>query len=201
MTEADRTCLLHGPYVPPPVRKGNRAFCLYRSCDVVVTGWTDAPIPWPRCRALHHRGGSGLLVTAELRRAILSESAAALKHWLGVGTKAVWAWRKSFGVSRTGTDGSRRLHRASSEKGAARTRGKALPAEQVERRRPTRAPGLAEYLRGKRWAGTGWTAEQLALLGTVPDDVVAARFGRSENAVRVWRGRLGIPPFQGRPAS
>jgi hypothetical protein len=149
MTAADRTRLLHGPYVPPPLGKGDRAFCLYRDSDVVVTGWTAASLSWPRCRALHHRGGSGLLVTTELRRAILSELAAALQDWLEVGTKAVCAWRKAFDVSHTGTSCSRRLHRAASEKGADRTRGKVLPAEQVERRRSARTLGLAEYM---RWA-------------------------------------------------
>jgi hypothetical protein len=33
----------------------------------------------------------------------------------------------------------------------------------------------------------------MALLGTLPDDELAARFGRSENAMRVRRGKLGIP--------
>jgi hypothetical protein len=121
MTGADRVKLLHGPYRPPRLRKGDRTFCLYRDADVVVTSWTDARIPWPRCRALHCRGGSGLLVTDELRRAILSESAAALHHWFGVGDSAVWAWRRAFGVTKYGTEGSRRLHRAASERGARKT--------------------------------------------------------------------------------
>jgi hypothetical protein len=54
------TALLAGPYTPPPLRKGDRETCLYRDCLVVVTSWTAAPIPWPRCRRLDcTKGGSG----------------------------------------------------------------------------------------------------------------------------------------------
>jgi hypothetical protein len=41
MTDADRVKLLHGPDRPPRLRKGDRAFCLYRDADVVVTSWTE----------------------------------------------------------------------------------------------------------------------------------------------------------------
>jgi hypothetical protein len=41
--------------------------------------------------------------------------------------------------------------------------------------------------------GPRWTAEQLALLGTLPDAEVAGRTGRTPNAVRLMRERLGIP--------
>src|SRR5262249_59143650 len=41
--------LLAGPYTPPPLRRGERTFCLYRDADVTVTSWTSAPISWPRC--------------------------------------------------------------------------------------------------------------------------------------------------------
>jgi hypothetical protein len=49
--------LLFGPYHAPPLRRGDRATCLYRDADVVVTSWTGAPIPWPRCRRLDGHGG------------------------------------------------------------------------------------------------------------------------------------------------
>jgi hypothetical protein len=194
MTDADRCRLLHGPYRPPRLRKGGRAFCLYRDADVVVTSWTDARIPWPRCRALHCRGGSGLLVTEELKRAILSESAAALQHWFGVGESAVWAWRRAFGVSKYGTDGSRRLNRAASERGARKTRGVPLSAGQVEvRRRNARRLNLARYVQP-----CPRPAEERALLGTMPDEELGSRIGRPGNAVRVKRGTLGIPTYRDR---
>src|SRR5262245_61476006 len=121
--------LLAGPYTPPPVRRGDRATCLYRDADVVITSWTAAPLAWPRCRRLEgHGGGSGLLVTEELVRAIRSESAAALKHWFGVSTHTVWSWRRAFGVQgHWGTPGSRRLHQELSARGAAATRGRPQP--------------------------------------------------------------------------
>jgi hypothetical protein len=81
------TRLRFGPYSPPQFGQDDRTFSLYRDSDVVITSWTDARIPWPRCRAVESRGGSGLLVTEELKRAILSEAAIALKFWFGVSTR------------------------------------------------------------------------------------------------------------------
>jgi hypothetical protein len=46
---------------------------------------------------------------------------------------------------------------------------------------------------GNRWGEDGWQREGLALLGTLPDAEVAARVGRTVNAVRVRRTRSGIP--------
>jgi hypothetical protein len=61
--------LLFGPYRPPALQRGDRATCLFRDGDAVVTSWTDARISWPRCRAEGtHGGGSGLLVDEELAR-------------------------------------------------------------------------------------------------------------------------------------
>ena len=42
MRDANRVRLLFGPYQAPALERGDRATCLYRDCDVVVTGWTDA---------------------------------------------------------------------------------------------------------------------------------------------------------------
>jgi hypothetical protein len=136
MTDRDRVRLLHGPYAPPPLRKGDRAVCLFRDRTVVIKSWTARPHPWPRCRALDGPGGgSGILLDEELARAVRHESAAAVCHWWGVSEGVVWRWRRVLGVTRTSNEGTRRLNRAAVELGAAELRGKQLPPEQVERRR------------------------------------------------------------------
>jgi len=196
MTRAERYRLISGPYKAPALHVGDRAVCLYRDCEVVVTSWTDAPIPWPRCRAIHSRGGAGLLVNKELLRAIRTESAEAIKHWFGVSTKAVWSWRKAFGIGHWGTKGSRRLHLKSCEAGARKVRGQPRPRKAVEQMVATRK-ARGDYGVPNRWKDTGWKPEQLALLGTMPDEAVATRFGRTPNAVRIRRTRLGIPPAPG----
>jgi hypothetical protein len=105
-----KTELLHGPYLPPALQRGDRTTYLFRDAEVTITSWTDAPIPWPRCRAIGRRGRPGLLVTEELIRAIRTESSVAIQHWFGVTATTVWRWRKAFGVTRWGSEGSRRLH-------------------------------------------------------------------------------------------
>jgi hypothetical protein len=186
------TTLLGGPYRAPALRKGDRASCLYRDGDVVVTSWTAAPIPWPRCRRLGGKGGgSGLLVTEELARAVRTESVVALMYWFGVSHNTVCLWRKAFGVGQWETAGSKRLQLQNSAAAADTTRGKRQPKELIRERLRTREE------RGiplpSRWAEDGWRREELALLGTLPDAEVAARIGRTVSAVRKKRFRLRIP--------
>jgi hypothetical protein len=185
--------LLIGPYEPPPVTKGDRATCFYRDTAVVITSWSDGRIGWPRCRALGHRGGSGLLVDEELARAISSESAAALMYWCGMSCSTVWLWRKALGVEGcAGTEGSRRLVEAGRERAGERLRGMRLPPELVEqRRRSARALNLIHYAAAGHT--DGWTKAELRLLGKLPDAEVAKRTGRGANAVRVKPTKLGIP--------
>jgi hypothetical protein len=184
-----------GSYSTPAVRTGDRVTCLYRDAECVVTGVHDAPIPWPRCRARDARGGSGLWVDEALAAAVRTESAAALMHWFGVGPKAVWRWRKVLGAGgHAATPGTRAAVRAAAEAGGAGIRAKEWTDAELDAR-----ADLAKRLGLRpppRWASGGWTAEQLALLGTAPDDEVAAAVGRSPTAVRVRRNRLGIPTFR-----
>ena len=188
----DHVRLLHGPYEPPALKKGDRATCLFRDALVVVTSWTDARIPWPRCRLPEGTGGgSGLLVDEELARAVRCESALAIKYWWGASQTSVWAWRKALGVPRL-NEGSARLQTLlNRQKGAAR-RGVKLPEDQVERRRRT-ARELGLRPRPGHVNGWPWSEEELALLGKPPDDEVARRTGRTWSAVTQMRNGLKIP--------
>jgi hypothetical protein len=190
MRDADRFQLLHGPYTPPALDRGDPAVCRYRDAGVIVTSWSDAPIPWPRCQVPGQRGGSGPLVDAELARAVRCESAQAIRFWWGVSQTAVQNWRRALGVERF-NEGSRRLLNALNAELGAALKGKRQPAEQVRRRVATKRERGTLYI-PQRWAETGWKPEQLALLGALPDEELAEQLGRTATAVPVKRTRLGI---------
>jgi hypothetical protein len=46
---------------------------------------------------------------------------------------------------------------------------------------------------GTGYHGPWWSAEELRLLGIATDEEVAAKIGRTPNAVRLMRRRRGIP--------
>ena len=125
----DATVLLC-TYAPPPVRAGARLYCRLRQAWCKVTSWSDAPIPWPRGVQLGIRSGPGLIVTRDLERAVKTESAAAVKHWFGVGTTAVWKWRRLIpGEGHVRTRGDRLTRRRNSAAGADAARGVPLSEE------------------------------------------------------------------------
>src|SRR5262249_30547714 len=131
--------LLHGPYQAPPLRRGDRATCLLRDGDVVITGWSDARISWPRCRAVGTRGGgSGLLLDEELARAVRHESAAAIGYWWGVSEGVVWRGRQALGVTRTNNGG-----------GVFRGRARRAPGRPGGGRRPGPGVGHSQRAAGR----------------------------------------------------
>src|SRR5262245_25600 len=121
--------LLYGPYQPPALKKGDRATCLHRDSTVVITGWSDAPIPWPRGRALGRQGGPGLVVDEELARAVRREAGVAVAYWFGVGHNTVTTWRRALGVPPR-NEGSARLRALVNGE---IVRGGRWPPERVER--------------------------------------------------------------------
>jgi hypothetical protein len=128
------------------------------------------------------------------------ESAAAVGYWWGASaTAAVKNWRKALGVTRAGNEGTARLVLAAAEQGAEAVKAREWTEEVRERRwRNAVENDLGRNL-VTGYHGPLWTEEDLALLGTAPDAEVARRIGRTANAVRVMRDRLGIPrPAGGR---
>jgi hypothetical protein len=70
MTDADRFKLLFGPYRTPRFRYGGTLRCELRG-DLVVTGLTDAPVPWP----LGKRRGGPRKAPGAAQRAAAGEGA------------------------------------------------------------------------------------------------------------------------------
>lgn len=165
-----KTNLLFGPYRPPPLRVGDRTLCIYRDAEVVVFGWSAAPIPWPRCYVLGTRAaGQGLLIEDELARAVRNESSMAIQHWWGVCEVTVGKWRRALRVGRTDSEGSRRLIRRAAQTGLNARRNYAAAEVRL------------------------WEDRELELLGTLTDPELAARTGRTVSAVSTMRWYLGIP--------
>jgi hypothetical protein len=202
----DKVRLLHGPYEPPPLRQGARTTCLYRDADVVITGWSDGRISWPRCRALGVRGGSGLLVCEELARAGTEGSRRLCR--------AAWERAKAAvrgkPLSPEQVEERRRRalelnlgqyldpgHGAGWWEGELALLGK-LPDAEVARQTGRTRDAVRQKRQELRLPNPdggrpGWTEEELSLLGTLPDAEVARRTARTEGAVTHQRNQLGIP--------
>jgi hypothetical protein len=157
-------------------------------------------LSWPRGRreGQQQRGQASIVVDADLARAIRSESAVALKHWLGVREGVVSRWRKALGVSMTNNPGTNRLVRAAAQKAGASHSGKEWTEEEREQRRQRAIEGnyIAHFPPGCR-AALLWKPEELALLGTATDKEVGKRIGKSREAVQAQRRKLKIPPAGG----
>jgi hypothetical protein len=106
MTDADRFKLL-GTYRMPRFRLGQMVRCAIRG-QVVITGITKAPIPWPVAKK--GKGRHTLVLYKDLAKAVRRESAQAVCHWWGICKSTVWQWRKALGVEPT-NEGTSRLRR------------------------------------------------------------------------------------------
>jgi hypothetical protein len=222
--DADRFRLL-GQYRTPRVRVGRIVRCEIRG-EVEVVGFTDGPIPWPRCRTARRHA---VVLYGDLAKAVRRESAQAVASWWGVDVQTVWRWRKALDVG-AATPGTSRLRSDYTkepwaieaqaamqakagdpqrrEKVAAAKRGKARPRHVIEAMRQARIGkqhtdearrrmSEAQRARGARppAAGRPWEPEEDALLGTMPDEEVAQRTGRTLDAVKCRRVKMDVDGF------
>jgi hypothetical protein len=104
MENTERFRLL-GTYRTPRFRIGQRVCCQVRG-EVIITGMTDTPIPWPIGKV--GRGRSPVVYKG-LAKAIRRESNLAVCHWWGITPQTVSKWRKILIVPRA-TPGTSRLH-------------------------------------------------------------------------------------------
>ena len=188
--------LLAGPCHSPALRRGDFANCCFRKARVVITGRSNARIPWPLCRVVNRRGTPGLLVDMELLRVIRNESAAAVMYWWGVSERTVSKWRTTFGVTNKNNPGSMRLFKLLGVK----HRQTPMSPERRELQRCNAVQlNLAQHIaKYRRSNGPDWTAKEIALLGTDADGVIAEKIVRSYEAVSKKRKKLGIPRIRDR---
>lgn len=85
-----------GPYVAPACRKGSWIVDEIHGL-VQVNGWTDGPLGWPT-RKRPNGGPRAIAVTADLVRAIATESEVAVAYWFGISTKRVRELRRVLDV-------------------------------------------------------------------------------------------------------
>jgi len=143
MKAADRFKLL-GTYRTPRVRLGRVMSCEARDCDVIVTGYTDARIPWPVGR---RKGATafGPIVFGDMARAVRTASNQAVCHWFGVTPWTASKWRRRLGIKWT-NPGTRRLRSDYfAEPWAERARQKAV----AKNGDPERRRKLSEAFKGK----------------------------------------------------
>jgi len=86
-----------GPYRPPVYGVGTILHDEYRG-DVVVHGFTKAPIPWPATTYQPGKGESSLLpiLCGDLVRAVCEEDELTVAHYWGVSFYMVKVWKQAI---------------------------------------------------------------------------------------------------------
>jgi hypothetical protein len=97
-TESKPLALIGGPYHAPLCKVGDTLACAIRG-DRVVSGISDAPIPWPLAHS-PDGGYAALVVCGDLVRAVKTESGLAVAYWWGVHPNTVVTWRRALKVGR-----------------------------------------------------------------------------------------------------
>ena len=185
-------CFEFGPYFSPHVEIGDQVECA-RFDLVRVIGWSNGPLRWPLCRV--RRGGrASLILFADLARAVEVESATAVALAWGVCTMTVTCWRQSLDVKSINAGTSARMTRlmplvmSAEQIALGRERASDL-ALHVQTEATKRARG---HIAGKRT----WTPAQVAQMGVVPDEKIAAQIGCHARTVSAERNRRGIASIQ-----
>jgi hypothetical protein len=223
MLESDRVKLL-GQYRTPRFRYGDVVTCAMRG-DMKVVGLSNARIPWPkgrtgkRSRALILYGALAQAVRRESVCAVAYWFGIArftVWQWrkaLGVdrrtpGTSALRSRWAPETVQSTKAHRRREAAQISPQRAAkiaASLRGRPRPVHVIEalvkankgRKLPTeqRRKMSAAHKRNGRHPGMSWTAEELAILGTMKDRDAAERMGRKPSAVAAMRERVGVAAY------
>jgi hypothetical protein len=189
----DRFKLIAGPYSAPLFELGDIVTDELRG-DVRITAISDSRISWPKGRRLNQKGGhAGLVLFADLERAVRSESNQAVCHWWGVTPQTVTKWRNALEVD-ADTPGTRKLRQ---EHGAQEwfqvVRGKAHDKSRNAEVDKARREKIAEARRGRKRPPQVVEALRKANLGKKHTAEARANMSKAQ------KKRGVIPPAAGRP--
>lgn len=151
--------LLFGPYRPPVCKVGDVLDDEHYG-RVVVAGFTDAPMSWPRPR---RKGPPAPVLTGQLLDAIRQESAYAVAYWWGVSITQVQNWRSWLEVDRV-TPGTSRLLAANAKSMPAEVR-EAVASRRRGQPQPTHVRAMlldyAKQPKSPEWiaSATQWLAD------------------------------------------
>jgi hypothetical protein len=173
--------LCYGPYRAPVLAIGQRARCAIRG-EVIVRGYTDAPVRWPRGSPADDKRAWGMIITGDLLRALTCEMGQAIAEAWGVSHQSVTAWRHALKIDGRGLEAIREHHRRT-----------AVPPPPHVNTPAQQARAVARSLEVRRARGELWTKQEESLLGTDTDRAIAAKLGRPLLSVRTRRLILGIP--------
>jgi hypothetical protein len=157
--------------------------------EVIITGLTNAPIPWPIAKRPKERARA-LVIYGDLLAALKRESATAVAYWWGVTPQTITKWRKDLGIC-TLTEGTIRLKSQSAKDspGVEAGRKKAV-AKATD---PERCRKIAAARRGKPRPKHVIEAMRAGRTGKPHPEEVRARMSEAH------KRRGTRPPKAGRP--
>lgn len=213
LEEEERCRLLYGPYKPPLVRDGFLVDAVRGK--VRFSHFTNAPIPWPKCKKPKSRSGGGSgghVLCGDLVRALTDESASAIAYHWGVCHGTIIKWRLALGLKGRSA-GSWRLMNIGVElarlpesqaKRSGAMRGKVLSKKHKIRLHAGMKEGWKERFAARREAyrRTGrfpkatksdpWIPEEEKLLAKYSTTDLARILKRTPKSIQARRISLGI---------
>jgi len=170
MSGSKTTALQFGLYSAPQVTIGQRVTCKVRG-EVTIVGISSGRIQWPIGKTIRAKS---LVVIGDLAKALRRESPSAIRYWWGVGSDAVWKWRKALGVGETQGTTILRKSFATPEKIAMLNAAASAVAGQPERRAK-----IAAAKRGKPRPSHVAAMLRTLQTGKQPTEATRARMSQS----------------------
>jgi transposase-like protein len=210
LLEAERCRLLYGPYEPPLVKGGFLVDAVRGK--VKFSHFTNARIPWPKCKKQNKGGSGGYVLCGDLVRALTDETPAAVAYHWGVCHGTITNWRRALELRGLNAGSHRMIEMGvelaqrpeSKAKFSIAKRGRKISQKHKSSLLTAMKAGWKERFQARRMAyrKTGqfpmatksdpWIPEEEKLLRKYPTAVVARIIQRTPKSIQVRRIFLGI---------